>query len=110
PEASMRESVRRQHPQLRAAADDALPVLSFRDAAFDAVVANFVLNHVDDPRAGAAELLRVARSVVLATVWTASPSSLWGGRDRTRRSHARTGCSTAPAQRLRAHRVRIRAD
>src|SRR5690606_27474698 len=39
--------------------------------------ANFVLNHLDDPRTGAAELLRVSRGTVIATIWTHSPSSLW---------------------------------
>ncbi|MGB3374379.1 MAG: class I SAM-dependent methyltransferase, partial [Microbacterium sp.] len=44
---------------------------------FDVVVANFVLNHLDDPRSGAAELRRVSRGTVIATTWTHSPSSLW---------------------------------
>lgn len=76
PEASMRGAAQRRHPSLVRAAD-ALPALSFTDAAFDVVVANFVLNHLPDPRAGAAELRRVSRGVVIATTWSASPSSLW---------------------------------
>ena len=76
PEPSMREVARRQHPTLSLAAG-ALPALSFDVGAFDVVVANFVLNHLPDPRAGAAELQRVARDTVIATTWTASPSSLW---------------------------------
>lgn len=76
PEPSMRAAARRQHPTLTMAAD-ALPALSFADASFDVVVANFVLNHVSDPRACAAELHRVSRGVAIATTWVASPSSLW---------------------------------
>src|SRR6185369_9111359 len=38
-----------------------LPDLPFVDATFDAVVANFVINHVADPAAAVAELARVAR-------------------------------------------------
>lgn len=76
PEASMREAARRRHPTL-ALAPEALPALSFTDGAFDVVVANFVLNHLPDPRAGAAELRRVSGGTVIATTWTASPSSLW---------------------------------
>jgi SAM-dependent methyltransferase len=54
-----------------------LPDLPFADDGFDAVVASFVLNHVDDPRAGARELVRVAApgGVVRATIWTAAPSA-----------------------------------
>lgn len=38
----------------------ALPALPWADGAFGAVVANFVVNHVPDPRAAVAELARVA--------------------------------------------------
>lgn len=76
PEPSMREAARARHPQLRLVADG-LPRLSFDEGAFDVVTANFVLNHVPDPRAGAAELRRVARELVIATIWSASPSALW---------------------------------
>lgn len=76
PEPSMREAARRQHPTLPLAAG-ALPALDFADASFDVVVANFVLNHLPDPRAGAEELRRVARSIVIATTWTATPSVFW---------------------------------
>ncbi|WP_370080906.1 class I SAM-dependent methyltransferase [Streptacidiphilus sp. MAP12-16] len=39
----------------------ALPELPFADASFDAVVGNFVINHLGDPAAGLAELRRVLR-------------------------------------------------
>jgi SAM-dependent methyltransferase len=77
PEPSMREVARVRHPEL-SVVDDALPHLSFDDRAFDVVTANFVLNHVPDPRAAAGELRRVARELVVATTWSASPTALWG--------------------------------
>ena len=48
-----------------------LPELPFADGAFDAVVANFVVNHVGDPAAAVAELRRVVRpgGRVAMTVW-----------------------------------------
>ena len=49
----------------------ALPALPFRDNEFDAVTANFVLNHVSSPRAALAELRRVARGRVALTIWAA---------------------------------------
>lgn len=76
PEASMRRQAARRHPQVTVV-DAALPHLPFETGAHDAVVANFVLNHLDDPRAGAVELRRVAREIVVATTWSASPSSFW---------------------------------
>jgi ubiquinone/menaquinone biosynthesis C-methylase UbiE len=49
----------------------ALPELPLRTAGFDAVVANFVVNHVARPAAAVAELRRVARpgGRVGVTVW-----------------------------------------
>jgi SAM-dependent methyltransferase len=54
-----------------------LPDLPHADDGFDAVTANFVLNHVDDPRAAARELVRMAApgGVVRATIWTSAPSA-----------------------------------
>ncbi|WP_330305040.1 MULTISPECIES: class I SAM-dependent methyltransferase [unclassified Streptomyces] len=51
----------------------ALPELPFADGEFDAVVANFVLNHVGRPRAALAELRRVLRpgSRLVLTLWSA---------------------------------------
>jgi SAM-dependent methyltransferase len=48
-----------------------LPRLPFPDRCFDAVTANFVLNHVGDPRAALRELCRVLRpgGRIAVTVW-----------------------------------------
>ncbi|HEY3015954.1 MAG TPA: class I SAM-dependent methyltransferase [Nocardioides sp.] len=48
-----------------------LPDLPVPDASYDVVVANFVVNHVDDPRAGLRSLVRAARpdGRVVATIW-----------------------------------------
>ena len=76
PEPSMRAVASARHPQIPVV-DGALPDLPFADGAYDAVVANFVLNHVASPRTAAATLRRVARAGVAATTWTLSPSWLW---------------------------------
>ncbi|MGG5259820.1 class I SAM-dependent methyltransferase [Phycicoccus avicenniae] len=53
----------------------ALPVLPFDDASVDAVTANFVVNHLADPRAGVLELARVlcAGGRMALTIWPAAP-------------------------------------
>lgn len=61
-----------------------LPDLPFADDGFEVVTANFVLNHVDHPRAGARELARVAApgGVVRATIWGRVPppqAVMWNG-------------------------------
>ncbi|MCK8466194.1 methyltransferase domain-containing protein [Microbacterium sp. KSW4-16] len=76
PEPTMRAASRRLHPRIETI-DGALPTLPFAEGEFDVAIANFVLNHVDSPRSAAAELRRVSRGVVVATVWTLSPSWLW---------------------------------
>ncbi|MGJ0387989.1 methyltransferase domain-containing protein [Microbacterium sp. CGR1] len=76
PEPTMREIAVQEHPGIPVV-DGALPQLPFQDGVFDAVVANFVLNHVADPRMAARELSRVSADVVVATVWTNSPTWLW---------------------------------
>ncbi len=76
PEPTMRAVAAREHPSLPMI-DGALPALPLAERAFDAVVANFVLNHVADPRASARELARVSADPVAATVWTNSPTGLW---------------------------------
>jgi len=60
-----------------------LPELPVADGSFDVVLANFVLNHVDDPRLGVRELARVAApgGIVRATIWPGQPppqAGLWG--------------------------------
>lgn len=51
----------------------ALPDLPFDDGTFDSVTANFVLNHVGDPRAAMRDLARVTSpgGRVAATIWPA---------------------------------------
>lgn len=48
-----------------------LPDLPFPDGSFDAAVANFVVNHVEDPRAALSELRRVVRpgGRLAVTIW-----------------------------------------
>ncbi|MEU2626471.1 class I SAM-dependent methyltransferase [Kitasatospora sp. NPDC007106] len=57
-----------------------LPELPFPDASFDAVVANFVINHVEDPAAALTELRRVTRpgGRVAVTVWAATGNTAMG--------------------------------
>lgn len=57
----------------------ALPSLPFANSRFDALTANFVVNHVPDPRAATGELARVLRpgGRLAATIWPAGPTS-WG--------------------------------
>jgi SAM-dependent methyltransferase len=81
----------------------ALPELPFADDGFDVVVASFVLNHVDDPRAGARELARVAApgGVLRATIWGSTPAPqavLWN------ELLDRAGAVRPPSPRLPAHR------
>ncbi|GAT72932.1 hypothetical protein MHM582_1410 [Microbacterium sp. HM58-2] len=76
PEPTMRAVAEREHPGLRVV-DGALPDLPFAASSFDAVVANFVLNHVADPRASARGVARISAGLVAATIWTTSPSWLW---------------------------------
>ncbi|MFS0852280.1 class I SAM-dependent methyltransferase [Microbacterium sp. 179-I 3D4 NHS] len=78
PEPTMRAVAERDRPG-RSIVSAALPDLPFEDASFDAVTANFVLNHVDDPRASAWEMGRVTvrEGLLAATVWTSSPSWFW---------------------------------
>jgi SAM-dependent methyltransferase len=56
----------------------ALPALPYADGTFDAVTANFVINHVARPAAGVAELARVCAlgGTVAVTIWPAGPSPL----------------------------------
>lgn len=78
PESSMRQVAAQRHSGIEYG-DGALPDLPFADAAFDAVTANFVLNHVDDPRRSARELARVLvpGGTLAATIWSHSPTWFW---------------------------------
>lgn len=83
-------------------AEASLPALGLPDAAYDAVTANFVVNHVPDPRAAVRELARVARpgAPVAVTSWTNGPTlqaRLF------RDSFAAAGAVAVPGQRLPAH-------
>jgi SAM-dependent methyltransferase len=55
-----------------------VPDLPFEQGTFNAVTANFVVNHVEDPRSAAAELTRVCApgGAVGVTIWPSSPSAL----------------------------------
>ncbi|MFJ9852868.1 class I SAM-dependent methyltransferase [Streptomyces sp. NPDC101150] len=75
-EASMVELAGRAAP----AADvriAALPGLPFSEGEFDAVVGNFVLNHVGRPKAALTELRRVVRpgGWIALTIWAAPPAA-----------------------------------
>jgi SAM-dependent methyltransferase len=54
-----------------------LPELPLASGGFEAVLVNFVLNHVDDPAAAAREIVRMAApgGLVRATIWTSAPSA-----------------------------------
>lgn len=54
----------------------ALPELPFTDEEFDAVVANFVLNHVGRPKVALAELRSVVRpnGWIALTIWAMPPA------------------------------------
>lgn len=59
-----------------------LPGLPYEDQAFDAVCANFVVNHTHRPREAARELARVSGGVVAVTVWPRRRTvlnGLWSG-------------------------------
>lgn len=53
-----------------------VPHLPFPDSCFDAVVANFVVNHLPDPRGGVCELARLLApgGLLAVTTWTSRPS------------------------------------
>lgn len=79
-----------------------LPDLPFEDGAFDLVVAAFVVNHLDDPRAGVAELARVTApdGRVVATIWPSganAQSQMW------QRVLDAVGVAPAPGVRLPEH-------
>lgn len=69
-DSSMVTLAARRHPEI-AVAQAALPALPCPDRVFDAVTANFVINHTPDPRRAARELCRVIRpgGCLVATIW-----------------------------------------
>lgn len=76
-EPSMVDLVRRRAPRAEVLLA-ALPRLPFAEAAFDAVAASFVINHVGDPRASLSELRRVLRpgGRIGVTIWPQPPTVL----------------------------------
>ncbi|MFJ4174196.1 class I SAM-dependent methyltransferase [Microbacterium sp. NPDC089696] len=97
PEPSMRVVAEREHPEI-VSLPGGLPELPFATDSFDVVTANFVLNHVADPRASATELARVSADRVAATIWAQSPSWFW------REVCDRAGLVPAEGERLPAER------
>lgn len=93
PEVSMRVVAAREQPELRVM-EGALPHLPLDDDEYDAVIANFVLNHVADPRQSARELARVSSGTLAATIWISSPSWFWVA------VCERAGLDPAPGERL----------
>lgn len=77
PEESMLAAARRRHEAI-VFVQASLPALPFADEQFDAVTANFVLNHVPDPALGVGELARVAApgGMIAATAWPPGNSPL----------------------------------
>ncbi|MGO1949364.1 MAG: class I SAM-dependent methyltransferase [Mycobacteriaceae bacterium] len=76
--------------------------LPFPDASFDAVTANFVVNHLPDPRAGLREMARVLEpgGPAAMTIWPAGPlgwSGLVGG------AFDEAGVTPLPPQHLPEH-------
>ena len=69
-DSSMITLAARHHPAI-ACAQAALPELPCQNGLFDAVTANFVINHTPDPRRAARELFRVIRpgGCLVATTW-----------------------------------------
>jgi SAM-dependent methyltransferase len=77
----MLELAHRKSPEIMLVCG-ALPDLPFARGQFDAVAANFVVNHTPDPRASVRELARVTRpgGRLALTIWTAAPgpmNQLW---------------------------------
>lgn len=77
PDTDMLAVARGKHAADRLVAAE-LPALPFDDCAFDAVVANFVVNHVPDPRAAVADLARTTSrgGTVAVSIWPYPTSPL----------------------------------
>ncbi|MFS0893534.1 class I SAM-dependent methyltransferase [Microbacterium sp. 179-I 3D3 NHS] len=78
PEPTMRAVSAHRHPDLPVV-DGGLPALPFAPGSFEVATANFVLNHVDDPRLSARGMAEVVapRGLLAASCWTVSPSWFW---------------------------------
>ena len=74
-ERTMVEMARADIPDVRIGA---LPDLPFVDRTFDVAVANFVINHVGDPRAAVRAMSRVVQAdgVVAVTIWPATSPTM----------------------------------
>lgn len=100
PNPAMVDFARRRAPQPAVSWGVAsAPGLPFRPGAFDGVVANFVVNHANQPRRCVADLHRVTRpnGIVLTTIWGSDPSpltELWS------RIIERSGAARVPGTRL----------
>jgi SAM-dependent methyltransferase len=77
PDHSMTTLAARRHPGIPFARA-ALPRLPCPNQSFDAITANFVINHTPDPRAATRELLRALRTggQLVATIWTSQVAPL----------------------------------
>lgn len=80
----------------------ALPDLPYPDGAYGAVCANFVINHVGDPRAGVRELARVAApgARLAMTIWPAAGA---GWNPLVGAAFSEAGVVPVPSTRLPAH-------
>lgn len=77
PDPEMLDLARRTAPRAIFSAGG-VPDLPFEQGTFQAVTANFVVNHVDDPRSAATDLTRVCApgGAVGVTVWPSTPSAM----------------------------------
>jgi SAM-dependent methyltransferase len=76
PEQSMLDYTARAHPNVECRVAS-LPFLPYPDDSFEVTTANFVVNHVAQPRSGTRELLRVTSpgGQVAVTIWPSHPIS-----------------------------------
>ena len=79
--------------------------MPFADASFDFVLATDVIEHVDDDRRAAAEILRVLRPGGRALITVPAFQSLWGLQDR--QSHHSGATANARSGMLQAGGMRV---
>lgn len=97
---SMVELAAQRNPRIKFACG-ALPHLPYADESFDAITANFVVNHTPDPRASVRELFRATRvgGVLVATIWTSRATALnqlWNQLMQTAKVEPSTGTRLPP--------------